>query len=96
MLPFSFLRIDGMAPPEVKNNLVLVACQMLKRRIPNGGAEVESDDSFWVVYVKTDFKIFSIGPHLTGTLFNGQGGIKKMEEISYPLFRQNFCLTAGP
>jgi len=92
MLPFSFLRIHGMAPSEVKNDLILMACQMLKSHIPNAAMEISFYSLFWMINVQTDFKLFSIGPHLTGTLFNGRGGIKEGERNILSVFQAEFVL----
>ena len=96
MLPFMFLEISGRTTGEIRENLILVACQMLKSRIPQGGAEVcsidDSKDVLWIVQARTDFKAFRIGPHSTGVIFDGWGGVREGERILSP-FRASFLVN---
>jgi|GEM_PF-2881554 len=96
MLPFMFLEILGRTTDEIRENLIMVACQMIMNRIPQGGAEVcsvyDRKNVLWIVYAQTDFKTFQIGPHATGVIFNGWGGVREGKRILSP-FQTNFLVN---
>ena len=96
LLPFMFLEFQGHTSDEIRENLVMVACQLIMKRVPHGGAEVSSrhdnKDVLWVVWVQTDFEIFKIYPHITSALFRGWGGVKDGGRILSP-FRTNFLVN---
>jgi len=95
MLPFSFLEIYGSASEEIQNHLILVACQMMQSRIPQGMAEIKFGDKLQVIHVKTDFTTYSIGSFLSGILFKGQGGTREgTGDILFP-FKVNFLLDTS-
>lgn len=77
MPPFSFLTISRPTPEEVRNNLIMIACQMLAGNCKTAVAEVMDGGRLWVVIAKTDFRSFPVGPHFTGILFKGNGGIQR-------------------
>jgi len=88
MLPFIFLTTSGHISDEVMENLVMVACQMIIRKVKQGGAEIRTIigdvDSLWTVWAETEFKTFCIGPQVKGIRFYGWGGISEGRRILFP------------
>jgi len=96
MLPFAFLTFSGNISNDVGENLVMVACQLIMKRVPHGGAEVSSVDDdkdvLWTVWAETDQRTFQIGPYIGGALFKGWGGERRGERILSP-FETTFVVN---
>ena len=97
MLPFMFLEVSGRTTDEIRENLVMVACQMIMSRSLHGGAEVcsvnDDKDVLWVVQAQTDLETFRcIGPRVTGAFFKGWGGVREGKRIFSP-FRASYLVN---
>lgn len=89
---FSFLTTSGPTPGEVRDSLIMVACQMLASGCQKAGAEAVSDDRIWIVTATTDFRKLSLGPHFSGIAFHGGGGIRDEENIILQPFEASYLL----
>jgi len=76
-MPFLFLQTSGWTPEEVRNGMIMAACQIIMSEVRMAVSEVMCDNKIWLTSVSTDFQKSAIWPICSGILFWGSGRVEE-------------------